>query len=281
MRLGKAKQSGLVVVFLLCTASAAGQPGNSVKFQIGNNLQKTSVITENQSLIINYSISELNIEEVSADNGSFYRIYIADHNYTTVPGEPELPVYSRLISVPEGSHYSVKISNVISTRIKPEGKRIKGKLFPVQESGTKNEVQEKHPFIQNKKTYSQKGFLPADTVQIIHLGKARSKPLANLVISPVRYNPHSNVIEVITSMTIEISFTDELSSSQVSPLSRSSLFTSSLKNVLLNYNPDEVVPGYTDQPVKMIILTDSTFKKQLEPFSEMEAAERLPADSTL
>ena len=35
---------------------------------------------------------------------------------------------------------------------------------------------------------------------------------------------------------------------------------------MLNFNPEQVVPGYSDQPVKMIILTDSAYAKLLEPF---------------
>ena len=61
MRLGKDKQAIILAVFLLFSASAGGQAGKSFKFQIAGNLQKVDVIIANQSLIINYSISELNI----------------------------------------------------------------------------------------------------------------------------------------------------------------------------------------------------------------------------
>ena len=31
-------------------------------------------------------------------------------------------------------------------------------------------------------------------------------------------------------------------------------------------NPGDVVPGYSTQPVRMVIITDTTFRKQLLPF---------------
>ena len=49
-------------------------------------------------------------------------------------------------------------------------------------------------------------YIPSDTVRIERLGKVRNNKLANLYIFPVRYNPHANTIEVITSMKIEIDF---------------------------------------------------------------------------
>ena len=109
MRLGKDKQASLIAVFLVFAASASGQTGRSYKFPLNGNLQKTDVINEGQSITINYSISEINIESLSNDAGSFYRISIPGHIPSANPGKPELPVFCRLISIPGGSGYKVKI----------------------------------------------------------------------------------------------------------------------------------------------------------------------------
>ena len=137
MRLGKDKQAILLAVFLVFSASASGQTGKSYKFHLDGNLQKSDVIIENQSVIINYSISELNVESITNDQVHFtvspFRVTFT----STVPGKPELPVFSRLISIPEGSGFKIKISEVRSSRINPSGKKIEGILFPAQESETK------------------------------------------------------------------------------------------------------------------------------------------------
>ncbi|MCK7531525.1 MAG: C25 family cysteine peptidase [Marinilabiliales bacterium] len=49
-------------------------------------------------------------------------------------------------------------------------------------------------------------------------------------------------------------------------LQQSILFGETVNKGLLNYSPDDVVPGFSDQPVKMVIITDTAFKKQLVPF---------------
>ena len=265
-RLGKNKQAIFLAVFLLFSASAGGQAGRSFKYQLDGDLKKSDVIIENQSLILNYSISELNVESIINENGSFYRVSIPGHLPSATPGKPELPVLSRLISIPEGSEYKVKISKVRSSRINPSGKKIEGILFPVQESEIK-EVQRKKPeFLFDKTVYAVRGIISSDTVKIESLGTVRNKKLANLFIYPVRYNPHSNVLEVITSMKIEITFSYIENIESKAPFPESALFNESLDKGVLNYNPEDVIPGYSDQPVKMVIITDTAFRKHLEPF---------------
>ena len=266
MRLGKDKQAIILAVFLVFAASASGQTGKSYKFHLDGNLQKSDVIIGNKSIIINYSISELNIESLTNNAGSFYRISIPGHIPSSVPGKPELPVFSRLISIPEGSGFKIKISDVRSTKINPSGKKIEGLLYPAQESETKEVQQTKPEFKIDKAAYATRGFIYADTVRIESLGVVRNNKLANLYISPVRYNPHSNSMEVITSMKIEITFSNSVIITSQTPSSQRSLFNESLDKGLLNFNPGQVIPGYSDQPVKMVIITDTAFKKQLDPF---------------
>jgi hypothetical protein len=266
MRLGRDKQATLLAVFLVFAASASGQTGTNYSFHLDGNLQKNDIQIENQNVIINYSISDINIESITRNEGSFYRITIPGHIPSSTPGQPELPVFSRLITIPEGSGFRIKISDVRSTRINPSGKKIKGLLIPAQEGETKGIQQKTRPFRFDKSTYAARGFISSDTVRIEPLGVVRKNKLANLYISPVRYNPHSNLIEIITSMKIEISFSNAVSLAPKSLSGQSQLFNESLDKGVLNFNSGEVIPGYSVKPVRMIIITDTAFKKQLAPF---------------
>ena len=266
MRLGKDKRAILLAVFLLFAASARGQTAKSYKFHLNGNLQETDVISGSQSFTINYSISELNVETLVNNTGSFYRISIPGHIPSAVPGKPELPVFSRLISIPEGSGFRIRISDVRSSSINPSGKKIEGLLFPAQESETKGIQQTKPEFKFDKTSYASRGLISSDTVRIEMLGTVRNNRLANLYIYPVRYNPHSNRLEVITSMKIEITFSNSDNIISKSLSTQSALFNETLDKGVLNFNPGQVIPGYSDQPVKMVIITDTAFKKQLQPF---------------
>ena len=268
MRLGRSKQATLLAVFLFLSASAGGQAGKSIKYQLNGNLQDNHVIFGNNSIIIDYSTPELNIENIQSDSGTFYRISIPDHLSTVKPGKPELPVYTKLISIPEGTDYKVRISDVRTSRIRPSGKKISGILYPAQEGATKMYQEKKPRFLLDKPTYASRGLIASDTVKIEHVGIVRNRNLANLIVSPVRYNPKSNVLEVITSMKIEITFSSSIVSLSKSLVPEGTLMNESLSKGVLNFDPGEVVPGFTDKPVKMIIITDTAFKKHMKPFLE-------------
>ncbi len=265
MRLGKDKQAKLLAVFLLLSASAVGQPGKTFKYRFNDDLQVTNVVKSGNSLTINYTVPELNIESIVNENGSFYRIQIPGHTPTSSVGQPELPVLSRLITIPDNDSWQIKISEVKSTRVKPSGKKIEGVLFPSQEGETK-EIQKKKPeFTIDKVLYESRGVISSDTVRIEPLGKVRNRRLANIIISPVRYNPRSNLLEIITSMKVEVTFLQQGSLMAKSLYPESELFAESLGKGVLNYDQGDLITGYSDKPVKMVILTDTTFLKDLQP----------------
>jgi hypothetical protein len=266
MHLGKGKQAKLLAVFLLLSASAGGQPREIFKYRLNDNLQKSDVAKTDRSLTINYAISDLNIESLINENGSFYRLNIPGHTLSSIAGKPELPVLSHIITIPDNHSYQVKITDIKSTKIKPSGKKIEGLLYPAQESETKKVQKEKPVFVIDKSVYGRKGLIPGDTVIIEPLGTMRNKKLSNLIISPVRYNPRSNVLEIITSMKIDIIFFPEGSVPTKSATSESQVFNETLAKGVLNYDESDFITGYSDQPVRMIILTDTTFLKHLEPF---------------
>ena len=266
MLLGENKQAILLAVFLLLSAASGGQAGKIHKYHFDGYLQKNDISASEQSLTIDYSLSELDIENLTNENGKFYRIFIPGHIATSNPGKPELPVLSRIITIPDDNSCQIKISEVKKTKVKPSGEKIEGILFPAQEGESKGIQVKKAAFSFDKELYKTGGLIHSDTVRIEPLGRVRNKRLANLVISPVSYNPKSNLLEVITSMRIEITFSKPGSNISKSLYSESALFSESLSKSVLNYNPGDLIPGYSDKPVKMIILTDTAFLKPLQPF---------------
>lgn len=189
MILGKYRQAGIVCFLLVLTALANCQSLKRYTYYFNGEQKKNSIQVSGNSIIIYYSVSELNLDNIEKDTGQFYRISIPGHSFTSESGKPELPVLSRLITIPEGKKYSIKISDVKSARVKPKNQRIEGLLMPAQEGETKGTQDIRPRFIMDKSAYSSKDFLISDTVQIVPLGRVRQKYLATLYISPVRYRP--------------------------------------------------------------------------------------------
>lgn len=247
---------------LLCVLSANSQENRVYRFHSGNIQQIGISFPDNSSILIDYCLPDLDLTEVTNNSSRYFRIQVPGHIPSGEPGMPELPVLSRLIAVPgSNSGYSVIIKDVKTIRISPSNKRIRGYLYPAQESEVKAEQRERK-FSFNKDAYSSKGFINTDTVRIEYLGKSRDSDLANLFISPVRYDPALNRLQIITSMKIEIRFNGTLEKG--TSASKSFLYNETLSKGVINYNR-EVVPGYTDKPAGMIILTDTSFSSQLKP----------------
>lgn len=266
----------LSLIFLLITSLVNGQAGNTYKFKLGEKTENSEIIASGRSVIIYYSLPEIGFTVLTNENGSFYRIHAPGHVQTSVPGKPEIPVFSRLINVPGECTYTVRITNVRSEKIYPGRNNISGILYPAQEGETKDPQRKKPQFTIDKKTYSKRNLLSADTVSIVSAGTVRGKNIANLMISPVRYNPHSNMLDVITSMKIEIDFTG--SGETTKSLPESQIFKKTLGKGILNYNESSDIPTWSDHPARMVILTDTAFRHQLKPFINWKTIKGLKLD---
>lgn len=266
MYLGKSVDIKSLSFFLFFFPAVSGQAGNTHIYQLGDDSEGTSISVQDQSITINYKIKSLGIETISGLNGKYFRLSAAGHNFTVEPGKPELPVLSRLIEIPEGGIYKIRISNVKSERIEPWRDKIEGFLYPAQYGETKQKDRGKSDFIIDKKIYGAHGIINSDTVKVEYLGKLRSVSLSTLSVCPVRYNPEMNYLEVITSMKIEIIFNGTNFRTSKSSGSESALFNDIMEKGVLNYYPDQVITGYTDNPVGMILVADTTFKECLKPF---------------
>ncbi len=263
--MGYYRIAAVLAVLLLLPALLNSQQVKSHKYRFEDTEKSSDIRSYQKSITIDYVLPELDIISHKNENGTFYRILIPGHSPTADPGKPELPVLNHLITVPGNGNFNVKISEISSVVINPPDEEFDGFLYPAQEGETKGSSNQKKKFRLDKKIYSLKRLIASDTVRIEALGQIRGKKLANLIISPVRYNPSANYMEIITSMKIVITFEDDIMLSAKSGSAESLLFNESLGKGILNYYPEDLIPGYSDEPVEMIILTDTSFRKHLEP----------------
>ncbi|NLN30142.1 MAG: hypothetical protein GX158_02720 [Bacteroidales bacterium] len=263
MHSGYIKKSLFLLGILFITPVMHGQTGKNCTISFRGEKQENDVVVSARSIRIDYSIPEINLREFKNDKGSFYRIHIPGHTQTSETGSPELPVFSKLITIPAGHTYSIRITDVEAEKIDPGKKNIEGVLFPAQESESKASGNTKQQFSMNKTMYAKREFISSDTVSIASIGTIRGKNIASLLISPVRYNPHLNVVEAITSMKIEIRFSGTGTASKTYP--ESTVFRKTLEKGILNYAKSSDLPVFSEKPLRMVILTDTAFRHHLEP----------------
>ena len=204
-----------------------------------------------------YRSGESEFQTITDPSGKYLRLFLPGHHQSPETGQPELPVWSRLVEVPDGMEVVVSISEVSSRRIRFADRGApQAELFPAQPARTKNQVRDDRITVKDRKAYGSRNTLMHDTVRVTHEGIFRGRRLANIAVYPAFYNPGGRYVDLITSMKVEIGFRPEATKGEEDtedPVNKG------------GFASDSYITGYTDRPVHMIIVTDSIFRKHLEP----------------
>jgi hypothetical protein len=108
MVFGKGK-FGLILFFLLPGVLTSGQQGKSFIHRLEGDMKGGSIVSNDRTIIINYSVPSVEFSGVSNQAGEFYRVNIPGHNRSSEPGKPELPVFSRLITIHGDGEVKIRI----------------------------------------------------------------------------------------------------------------------------------------------------------------------------
>ena len=214
-------------------------------------------------LMLHYKSGSREFEKLSPDEGRFVRLRIPDHSYSSAPGEPELPVLTRLIDYDRARDARIIISNIITVRQYLSELGDYDRIIPTQPGQAKTKKPQDTLFVLDKSVYSADHPLLTDTVKIEKIGIMRGKTIGRLEVNPVIYNPSDKYVDIIVSMDIFIDYTTEYIPSRA--IKGRSDFDKLLSKGLINYNPDDVIPSFSLEPSGLIIVSDTLFKKHLKP----------------
>jgi hypothetical protein len=229
----------------------------------------STIVIENtfHRMQVSNVISSFNTLWLNTEKGEFVEMLAPSYSKSNVLGAPQLPVVSKLIEIPAGATPVVNIISFDVKEYKLSDFGISQKLFPAQppqsKSSTKNE-----PFAYNQQLYETNSFYGEALARVEVAGYLRSVQLANLIISPVEYNPVTNTIKVYNNLIVEIRFegADEAKTNENKAKTRSPYFSSVYRDVL-NYNGgDAMLDTLSKFPVKYVIVSDPMFQVALQPF---------------
>jgi hypothetical protein len=206
---------------------------------------------------------------VSTSQGDFTEIAVPGYGFSNIPGHPKVPVIKKLIEVPLGSITEVKTLQVEYKEIPLEQYGITHPLIPAQPSVSKQDDPLSVPFVYDAEVYSRDEFLYGEMVHIEEAGMLRSINVANLEFYPIQYNPAKNIIRVVTSAQIQISFKGAQIKQSIDLKKKTySPYFETTYSQVINYQPlatDELI---TDCPVTYVIISDPMFQQALQPFIE-------------
>tara|TARA_B100000902_G_scaffold389856_1_gene437756 strand:+ start:28715 stop:32179 length:3465 start_codon:yes stop_codon:yes gene_type:complete len=255
----------LILILCLLTSLA----GFSNNISIDNNENSFKIVSKSVDCFsfIN-TISVVNTKVIKTEKGNFLKLNVPSYSTTSISGNPELPVLKKLINVPSGvDKIDIRIINIEDTIIKLEDYGYNMYIFPKQPSVIKNsnDIQ----FFFNKSFYSKNQFNIENVVDTEILGIMRGNKLARVNISPFKYNPFTNEIQIITRIEVAVNFIDV--DEELDKLNRQRFFSHSFESLFknnINYIPINISDFITNYPVKYVIISDPMYQSSLQPLIE-------------
>jgi len=257
------KHFGFILLFSLLITNSIAQ-----NIQIGNqeNSELISNITK-EGFTVNLKVNKLEIMRIKHQSNIYYQILIPSFSKSTIVGNPDLPVYRRLIEIPENASYDIQIRKKHFKIYQLKEFQISDYIFPHQESVEKREDAIIR-FQMNKAIYQVDSFYANPLYSIDELGEMRGQHIGRLNISPVEYNPVKNLLKVYDEIELQITFhtTNGIITSDSKAKTYSPAFQQ-LNSAFINAEAYQFVPTMGVQyPVKYVIVADSMFRNSLQPF---------------
>ena len=184
-------------------------------------------------------------------------------------GEPDLPVISQIVEIPLCSDVQVSVSDVQTRNMKLPSVIYNLQpypIFPMQPAPCKSDKGPR-PFVMDSAIYSTNAVYAAPEVAWVKIiGTARDRNLADLRISPISYNPVTGQVQLITSMTVTLTYKDVDATTTRSLRQRYYSPDFSIGNNVLATLPTESKNVRNAAPLHYLIVAHSSFRGALDSF---------------
>lgn len=212
-----------------------------------------------QNINVEFNIPTPDINAVSYDGRSFSSLYIDGLIPSSEEGSPALPLFSRLIEVPQCDGFDIRISELAFDTITINGPQ----LMPAQPSRAKSDTSH-HQLVINNKVYSTDAFYGLQPAMVENVGIARDRHLARLQFSPISYNPVTKQLIVCRHAIVSITYRNADTEASLSLFNRyySPLFASG-SLVMNSLYPKSIS---NTAPIRYLIVAHSSFNGQLDSF---------------
>ncbi|HPS38772.1 MAG TPA: C25 family cysteine peptidase [Candidatus Cloacimonadota bacterium] len=261
----------IMLTFLTLVVLLAATQGTINLSSAPNTVQM--VRSSDEGLTIRYSIQSLNYEEVQTSSGIFTDLFVRDYAYTIETGSPRLPLIRQIISVPVGASVQASLVNPQWQTIDLAAHGINYPIMPRQESVSKSADPATVQFVINQDVYASNKWSDNLSARVEEIGFMRGERLFAVDFVPVRYNPVTKQIEVITSTDVNVVFVggDLAATAELRARTYSPAFASIHQGTILNYQMDR--SSLNRYPMSYVIVTPNNFVTTLQPFVDWKKKE--------
>ncbi len=194
------------LVLFCCGGAFASEIELSTSRSVGMDIISESMEGQNKlTLKMSCAIDKLHFYDAETPKGDFTVLFTPEFHFGGAYGAPQLPVINKIIQIPFGADFRVEVKGYDSQVYNLADYGVSNLIFPRQPSAPKDGSEV--PFVYEKSAYIFKGFHGQQLASFEDIGVMRHMRLANLTISPVKYNPIDNKIIVYNNIDFEIIMT--------------------------------------------------------------------------
>lgn len=155
---------------------------------------------------LQFKLQDFNVQEIATRSGIYDQISIDGFGYSGRIGEPKLPVFSKLIAVPLGANVQFELVSRSQLTLNKTEAQLKNPLIPAQLSVSKSENPELVPFQKNSEIYASNTFTANEMFTLKEEGIMRAVRVYRFDFEPVRYNPVTGELQLISEAYIRVKF---------------------------------------------------------------------------
>lgn len=157
--------------------------------------------SDNTVIEADFVFPGVEIEQVTNGQENFDRFFMSGEGYRGTLGAPELPVVTRLFAIPDRAEVKVR-------KIEPQYKTYQGySAYPHQEHEYGSAFNTDDLVIEAE-YYQRDEFYPPKWVELSKPAVMRDLRIVPVNINPVRVNPVSGEVRVLTGLHLELEFED-------------------------------------------------------------------------
>jgi hypothetical protein len=206
-------------------------------------------------------------EEIATKGGNYSLLSVPDGGITSVIGEPNLPVTTKMVEIPFGAEVSLNLESfeVVEKSISELG--LTNRIAPVQPPIPKIEgAWEKAQFVINEKYYQQNAFLPEERIRLKEIGIIRGHRYVSISVYPISYNPQMGRVNIYSKIKVKLTLTGSNVTMTQNQLFRyaSPPFEELCSKLFINYPAyAHMVKGAPELPIGYLIITHQDFSASL------------------
>ena len=216
-----------------------------------------------------FSFSTIESESIETTHGELYEIHIEGSYPNGNVGEPQLPMFTRLIAIPTGATPIVSVGSHSETQYTLSDYGI-GTVAAMQAPIRKDVEPSTVEYAFSEEAYTRDSYNDDPIAMVEVLGTMRGITLGRIIVQPVRYNPVAGTVKVFNDIEVNVDFEngDADGTIQMFKSTANVAFQSVYDQI---FNIDMLMGGptrdaYTDHPdfyntpVRMLVICYSGFQ---------------------